>query len=85
MTSVGLRQNFDPRAHWGNAIAVARAMSWFAKSNGANNNKKDHLALSSDDEDDDGSRNMSLSCGATPERESKLTADVLAPFTSIAG
>jgi len=55
MTSVGLRQNFDPRAHWANAIGVAWAMSRFAKSNGANNNKKDHLALSSDDEDDNGS------------------------------
>jgi len=47
----GLRQNFDPQARSRNTIGVARAMSRFAKSNGANNNKKDHLALSSDDED----------------------------------
>jgi len=52
----GLRENFDPRARWRNAIGATRAMSRFAKGNGTNNNnKKDQLVLSSDDEVDIGS------------------------------
>jgi len=38
-----LRENFDPRARWRNAIGAARALSRFAEINGANNNKKDQL------------------------------------------
>jgi len=68
----GLRENFDPRARWRNAIGAARAMSRFAKGNGANNNdKKDQLVLSSDDEDDIKSRSRSPSSRATPEPDSK--------------
>jgi len=33
-----LREDFDPRARWRNAIGAARAMSCFAKGNGANDN-----------------------------------------------
>ena len=52
----GLRENFDPRAHWRNAIGAAQAMSRFAKGNDSdNNNKEDQLVLSSDNEDDIGS------------------------------
>ena len=36
----GLLENFDPRTRWRNAIGTTRALSCFAKSNGANNNKK---------------------------------------------
>jgi calcium/calmodulin-dependent protein kinase I len=71
----GLRENFDPRARWRNAIGAARAMSRFAKGNGANNNKQkdQQLALSSDDEDDKdkGSRGGSPSSRVTPEPDSK--------------
>jgi calcium/calmodulin-dependent protein kinase I len=71
----GLRENFDPRARWRNAIGAARAMSRFAKGNGANNDKQTNqqLALSSDDEDDKdkGSRGGSPSLRATPEPDSK--------------
>ena len=67
----GLRENFDPRARWRNAIRMVRAMSCFAKGNGANNNnKKDQLVLSSGDEDDIGGRSGSSS-HATPELDSK--------------
>ena len=46
----GLRENFDPRARWRNAIGAARAMSRFVRGNGANNNntKDQQLALSLD-------------------------------------
>jgi calcium/calmodulin-dependent protein kinase I len=70
----GLRENFDPRAQWRNAIGAARAMSRFAKGNGANNNKKDQqLVLSSDDEDDKdkGDRGGSPSLRVAPEPDSK--------------
>ena len=56
----GLLKNFDRRACWRNAIGTTRALSCFAKSNGANNNKKDQMALSTNDEDDNGNRG----CGA---------------------
>ena len=62
-------------------IGAARAISRFAKGNGANNNKKDQLALSSgsDDEDDIKSRSGSpLSC-ATPEPDSKRQQQYLSP------
>jgi len=65
----GLRENFDPRARWRNAIGAARAMSRFAKSNGANNHKKDELVLSSDDEDDDRSRSASPSEATDTKRQ----------------
>ena len=53
----GLRENFDPRPRWHDAIGVERATSRFAKSKSANNNRQDHpLVLTSDDEDNEGSR-----------------------------
>jgi len=76
----GLHENFDPRARWRNAIGAARAMSRFAKGNGANNNnKKDQLVLSSDDEDDIKSRSGSPSSRATPEPDSKRQQQYLSP------
>ena len=36
----GLRENFDPRARWRNAIGVACVLSRFGKCNGANNDKR---------------------------------------------
>ena len=81
----GLRENFDPRAWyawWRNAIGAARAMSRFAKGNGANYNKMDQqLVLSSDDEDDKdkGSRGRSPSSRATPEPDSKRQQQHLSP------
>jgi len=72
----GLRENFDPRARWCNAIGAVRAMSHFAKGNGAkNNNKKDHqLVLSSDDEDYIRSRS-----GSPSSRDSKRQEQHLSP------
>ena len=74
----GLRENFDPRARWRNAIGAARAMSRFAKGNGANHNKQkdEQLALSSDDEDDKDKKSRGGSPGlpssrVTPEPDSK--------------
>jgi len=76
----GLRENFDPRACWRNAIGAAWAMSHFAKGNGANNNnKKDQLVLSSDDEDDITSRSRLLSSRATLEPDSKRQQQYLSP------
>ena len=75
----GLRENFDPRARWRNAIGAARVLSRLAKSNGANNNKKDHLALSSDEEGDSRSRSGSPSSGATPEPDSKRQQQHVSP------
>ena len=49
----GLRENFDPRARWRNAISAAGVLSRFGNHNGANNHK-DKPVVSSDDEDDDG-------------------------------
>jgi len=71
----GLRENFDPRAHWCNAIGAVRAMSHFAKGNGAkNNNKKDHqLVLSSDDEDYIRSRSGSLLLRDSKRQEQHLS------------
>ena len=76
----GLRENFDPRARWRNATGAARAMSRFAKGNGANNdNKKDQLVLSSDEEDDIASRSRPPSSRATPEPDSKRQQQHLSP------
>ena len=76
----GLLENFDPHARWRNTIGAARAMSRFAKGNGANNNTKDHrLALSSDDEDDKGSRRWSPSLRVTPKPDSKRQPQHLLP------
>jgi len=76
----GLRENFDPRACWRNAIRAAWAMSHFAKGNGANNNnKKDQLVLSSDDEDDIASRSRLPSSRATLEPDSKRQQQYLSP------
>jgi calcium/calmodulin-dependent protein kinase I len=44
----GLRENFDPCAHWRSAISTTRALSRFA------NHYKDQLAMSSTEEDDGG-------------------------------
>ena len=49
----GLRENFDPRARWRNAIGAARILSRFSNNkNGAGANKDKFLI--SDDEDEDG-------------------------------
>ena len=69
----GLRENFDPRARWRNAIGAARAMSRFAKNNGANNHKKDELALSSDDEGDNRSGSASPSDPDAKRQRQHLT------------
>ena len=52
----GLLKNFDLCACWCYAIGTMWALSCFVKSNGANNNKKDQMALSTDDEDNNGNR-----------------------------
>jgi len=70
----GLRENFDPRARWRNAIGAARAMSRLAKSNGANNHKKDELALSSDDEGDNRSGSASPSDPDTKRQQRYLSS-----------
>ena len=78
-----LRENFNPRARWRNAIGVAGAMSRFVKGNGANNNKQtdQQLALSSDDEDDKdkASRGVSPSLRVTPEPNSRRQQQHLSP------
>ena len=65
-----LRENFDPCIRWRNVIGAPRAMTRFAKSNGANKNKKAQMALSSDDEPDNGGRSGSPTWRATPEPDS---------------
>jgi hypothetical protein len=62
----GLRENFDPRAPWRNAISAARVLSRFGNHKGANNHK-DKSVVSSDDEDDDGGG--STSCHAMPNTD----------------
>ena len=58
-------------------------MSCFAKVDGANDNKKDQLALGPDDEDDIGSRSGSAvvarDAGTSPQESAAVR------FTSIAG
>ena len=75
----GLRKNSDPHARWRNAIGAARAMSRFVKGNGANNNKKDQLALSYDDEADIGSGSGLPSSPVTPEPDYKRQQLHLSP------
>ena len=58
---------------------ATRALSRFAKSNGANNMKNAQLALSSNDEHDDGGRSGSPSWRATPELDSKRQQQHLPP------
>jgi len=62
----GLRENFDSRARWRNAISAARVLSRFGNHKGANNHK-DKSVVSSDDEDDDGGGG-STSRRATPKQ-----------------
>ena len=62
-----LRENFDPRARWRNAISAARVLSRFGNHKGANNHK-DKSVDSSDDEDDDGGGG-STSWRATPKTD----------------
>jgi len=57
----GLRENFDPRARWRNAIGAARALSRFT----GNGVKKDKQTIS-DDEDE------GISWRATPETKKQL-------------
>ena len=52
---------------------------FFANGNGANNDKKDQLALSSDDEDDTGIRSGSPSSRVTPGPDSKRQQQHLSP------
>jgi hypothetical protein len=66
----GLRENFYSSARWLNAIEAARAMSWFAKSNGVNNVE---LALNCDDEGDNGNLHGS------PEADTKRQQQHLSP------
>jgi hypothetical protein len=63
----GLRENFDPRARWRNAISAARVLSRFGNHKSANNHK-DKSVVSSDDEDDDGGGG-STSCHAMPNTD----------------
>jgi calcium/calmodulin-dependent protein kinase I len=60
----GLRENFDPRARWRNAIGAARVLSRFSNENGAGANK-DKLSIS-DDEDDADNGTTKTSLRATP-------------------
>jgi hypothetical protein len=55
------------------------ALSRFAKSNGANKNKKNQLVLSSDVEDDNVSRSGSPSWRTMPEPDSKRQQQRLSP------
>jgi len=75
----GLRENFDPRARWRNAVGTARAMSRFAKCDGVSDNKKDQLALGSDAEDDIGSQSRSPSLCAAPEPDPKSQQQHISP------
>ena len=50
---------------------MARALSRFAKSNGAGHDKKGQLALSSDDDDDNGRQSGSLTWRTATEPDSK--------------
>jgi len=61
----GLRENFDPRARWRNAIGAARVLSRFSNKNGAGANK-DKLLIS-DDEDEDAENGTKTSWRATPD------------------
>ena len=72
-------ESLDPCARWRDAIGAARIMSRFAKGDGANDNKKDQLALGSDDEDNTGSRSGSPSLGTTPEPDPKSQQRFLSP------
>jgi hypothetical protein len=62
-----LRENFDPRARWRNAISAARVLSRFGNHKGANKHK-DKTVVSSDNEDDDGGGG-STSQRATPKTD----------------
>jgi hypothetical protein len=65
--TTGLRENFDPRARWRNAVSAARVLSRFGNHNGANKHK-DKPVVSSDNEDDDGGGG-STSRRATPKTD----------------
>jgi calcium/calmodulin-dependent protein kinase I len=74
----GLRENFDPRARWCNAIrAAARVLSRFGNHKGANNHK-DKSVVSSDHEDDDGGGG-STSWRATPKTDNNRPQQQLTP------
>jgi calcium/calmodulin-dependent protein kinase I len=73
----GLRENFDPRARWRNAISAARVLSRFGNHKGANNHK-DKSVVSSDDEDDDGGGG-STSWRATPKTDNNRPQQQLSP------
>jgi len=74
-----LRENFDSRARWRNAVGAARVIWRFAKGNGANDYKEDQLALGSDDEDDIGRRSGSPSLRATQEPDPKSQQQHISP------
>jgi hypothetical protein len=65
--TTGLREDFDPRARWRNAIGAARVLSQFGNHKGANTHK-DKPVVSSDNEDDDGGGG-STSQRATPKTD----------------
>ena len=68
----GLRENFDPRARWRNAIGAARILSRFSNNkNGAGANKDKFLI--SDDEDEDGENGSTkTSWRSTPDTKKTL-------------
>ncbi|KAH9970672.1 kinase-like domain-containing protein [Russula compacta] len=66
----GLRENFDPRARWRNAIGAALALSRFGNKDkgGAGKNEKDRLAISDDEDEDEGAATWR----ATPNTKKRL-------------
>jgi hypothetical protein len=65
--TIGLSENFDPRARWRNAISAAWVLSRFGNRKGANKHK-DKSVVSSDNEGGDGGGG-STSRRATPKTD----------------
>jgi calcium/calmodulin-dependent protein kinase I len=65
----GLRENFDPRACWRDAISTAQVLSRFGNHKGGNSHKDKSVVSSNDEDDDDDGGSGSTLWRVTPKTD----------------